>query len=161
MIYLIFQGNVIFDDRFSSEVGLINNFNLTHLKDLCRICHLFASNTELVKNGSAQCLPYGLYSFELSLAIKSKWFLLQSLSFQCSLNIAYSLVHVHYICLSDNTFLLHTRTVVEVVIYFCCPDSYFVLFSLCSDYFFDEIYSHMHLTNMHKHEKKLTGVNHY
>ncbi|XP_055958468.1 protein dispatched homolog 3 isoform X2 [Patella vulgata] len=32
------------------------------LKDLCRLCHLISNNRELVKNGSAQCIPAGLPS---------------------------------------------------------------------------------------------------
>lgn len=60
-----YRGDVMFDEQFANEVGDLRNLsqNKEHIRELCQVCHLLASNTELVKNGSAQCLPNNLPPF--------------------------------------------------------------------------------------------------
>ncbi|KAL8601694.1 hypothetical protein ACOMHN_033870 [Nucella lapillus] len=55
-----YKGKAQFDQKFADEVGDIRNLKVDHLRELCRVCHALANNRDLVKNGSAQCLPSGL-----------------------------------------------------------------------------------------------------
>ncbi|KAK7094104.1 protein dispatched homolog 3-like [Littorina saxatilis] len=54
------KGRPLFDKQFADEVGNMQKPSLTHLRELCQVCHILASNSKLVKNGSAQCLPRGM-----------------------------------------------------------------------------------------------------
>ncbi|XP_013412125.1 protein dispatched homolog 3 isoform X1 [Lingula anatina] len=52
----------IYDEDFAAAfnmTGGIDHIDTAALRDLCKICHLVANNSELVKPGSAQCLPSG------------------------------------------------------------------------------------------------------
>ena len=51
------QGKATFDPRFADEVGDLQKLDRDHLRELCRVCHALSNNLDLVKNGSAQCLP--------------------------------------------------------------------------------------------------------
>ena len=48
-----------FDSGFSKLFNFSNPDILYGMKQLCEVCKAFARNTELVKNGSAQCFPIG------------------------------------------------------------------------------------------------------
>ncbi|WAR14743.1 DISP3-like protein, partial [Mya arenaria] len=50
-------GEIQFDPAFASAFNFTNPKVRTHLAELCTVCKEIASNRELVKNGSAQCLP--------------------------------------------------------------------------------------------------------
>ena len=57
ILCMCFQGKAIFDLQFADKVGNLQKLNVAHLRELCRVCRILASNLNLVKNGSAQCLP--------------------------------------------------------------------------------------------------------
>ena len=56
-VFVCEQGKATFDKRFAEEVGDLQKLNLQHLRELCQVCHTLANNQDLVKTGSAQCLP--------------------------------------------------------------------------------------------------------
>ncbi|KAH3824631.1 hypothetical protein DPMN_126468, partial [Dreissena polymorpha] len=51
------MGEVQFDPAFSAAYDFTNPALLGHLAELCTLCWKIANNSDLVKNGSAQCLP--------------------------------------------------------------------------------------------------------
>ncbi|XP_074654150.1 protein dispatched homolog 3-like [Tubulanus polymorphus] len=60
------KGSVIYDKKFENAFKDFPRMPGSGdvIKDLCRICKLFANNTELVKPKTAQCLPtYGIPDF--------------------------------------------------------------------------------------------------
>ncbi|KAL5014768.1 hypothetical protein ScPMuIL_009038 [Solemya velum] len=57
-----FRGTTVFDEKFSTYFKFNKNF-LDGLNVLCRICKLIASNSELVLNGSADCIPQEFQAF--------------------------------------------------------------------------------------------------
>lgn len=62
-----FRGMPTFDDSFADAFDLnklsfehiknVSPLDIEHLKELCKVCIALANNKDLVKNGSAQCLP--------------------------------------------------------------------------------------------------------
>ena len=63
MTFNMFQGSVEFDSAFSTLFNFSNPNILYGMKQLCEVCKVFSRNTELVKNGSAQCFPIGKLIF--------------------------------------------------------------------------------------------------
>ena len=55
--FFLSQGVVEFDKDFSKMFNFSNPNLLEGMKQLCQLCKVFAKNSELVRNGSAQCLP--------------------------------------------------------------------------------------------------------
>ena len=58
---LLNQGKAVFDPKFAENFDL-NNLNPDRVEELCRVCHFLANQTDLVRPGSAQCLPSGQYT---------------------------------------------------------------------------------------------------
>ncbi|BFZ23782.1 hypothetical protein BsWGS_26821 [Bradybaena similaris] len=56
-----FQGKTIFDTKFGDTFNL-QFHELPYLKELCQVCSIISNKTDLVKPGSAQCLPTGMSS---------------------------------------------------------------------------------------------------
>lgn len=66
------QGVVEFDKDFSKMFNFSNPNLLEGMKQLCQLCKVFAKNSELVRNGSAQCLPMSsIPSYMRSILISS------------------------------------------------------------------------------------------
>ncbi|KAK3714617.1 hypothetical protein RRG08_020873 [Elysia crispata] len=55
-----FKGKAVFDPKFAENFDL-NNLNPDWVEELCRVCHFLANQTDLVRPGSAQCLPSGMH----------------------------------------------------------------------------------------------------
>ena len=58
MSITVFQGSVVYDEKFEKAMTM-PNFDPVALRDLCRMCHLIANNTALVKVNGSQCMPSG------------------------------------------------------------------------------------------------------
>ena len=57
---------VEFDETFKKRMNEKTSYK-QHLKELCTVCHLISNRTDLVKEGSAQCLPQRMYKLGLLL----------------------------------------------------------------------------------------------
>ncbi|KAH9492822.1 Protein dispatched 3 [Bulinus truncatus] len=52
-----YKSTTVFDSEFSKAFDFKNGKLKEYFKELCSVCNMLANNTELVKPGSAQCIP--------------------------------------------------------------------------------------------------------
>jgi len=55
-----FDDSVNFDEDFREKINDLST-NKRYLKELCSVCSIISQRTDLVKHGSAQCMPSGMY----------------------------------------------------------------------------------------------------
>ncbi|GFO42533.1 patched domain-containing protein 2 [Plakobranchus ocellatus] len=63
-----FKGKAVLDPKFADSFNL-NNLDPKRLDELCRVCHFLANQTDLVRPGSAQCLPTNMNQIHKVLSV--------------------------------------------------------------------------------------------
>ena len=59
---------MIYDEAFEGNFSL-TSINHKAVRDLCKLCKMIASNTELVKVNGSQCIPQGRVYLHCTLSI--------------------------------------------------------------------------------------------